>query len=183
MKHHVKGASKQAEKSTGKTGTQPSSSGASVGNPSLDSHQVGKRSTNSKRVRARTTQPDAGRNPEPIKEPQYRSVIITEQAGQDLKRILNYIHPKAGTDYYPGTEQDYREGLSTLIEQVAQAVFRESPTHIIPDLNAKEGSKTGHLLLMGYWPPAFNLRKETEDEAFAREAISSLQSESFFEHA
>lgn len=113
-----------------------------------------------------------------------RSVIITEQAGLALRRILRYIHPEAvNNERFPATLTDYRDGLSTLIEQVAQAVFCKSPTNIILDPKAKEGRLTGELLLCGHWPPAFDLRKETEDEAFARETISSLDSEAFFEQA
>ena len=111
-------------------------------------------------------------------------MIITEQAGLALTRLLRYIHPGAAEGQrFPSCMVDYRDGLSTLIEQVAQAVFRVKPSHIIPDSKAKEGSQTGQLLLLGHWPLAFDLRVETEDEAFAREAISSLQSEGFFESA
>ena len=183
MKNDVKRTGKQAKKGTGETGTQSSSSGNSLGNTTLHADQLGKRSTNSKGLRSRTTKQNARRDPKTINLPIYWQATITNQAYLDLRRILITIHPRSADKGLRLTENDFIQGLSTLIGAAAQAVMTERSTHILSNGKGKDGVLTGIPVVPGFWPPAFDLRKETENETIAREALEFLAGEAFLENA
>lgn len=114
--------------------------------------------------------------------PKHWVVTITNQAYLDLIRTLQRIYP---TPQINPTPDEVILGLNTLIHQVAIAAMNLPMTALKLNHNAKDAPKQLHgvTLVQNMWPPAFTMRRETEDEAEARVALAEIASEGFFERA
>lgn len=98
---------------------------------------------------------------------------LTSSAEIAIQKAVRFLHPSHG-NALSGSE--YHEAVCVIIEQACAAILNHKATHSFTYEVKKGGEKRtmfSSTVAQDCWPPAFDLRKETEDERFARMVLAS----------
>lgn len=98
---------------------------------------------------------------------------LTSSAEIAIQKAVRFLHPSHG---YALSDSEYHEAVCVIIEQACAAILNHNATHSFT-YEVKKGREKKTMLrgsiAQDCWPPAFDLRKETEDERFARMVLAS----------
>lgn len=99
---------------------------------------------------------------------------LTQETVVAASKAVTYLYPAA----YQLSPAEYCGLINTLLQQACLGVMNHASTHhLLLKKPAKKGRKRHETLLGGRfadncWPPAFDVRPETEDERFARMVLA-----------
>jgi hypothetical protein len=110
--------------------------------------------------------------------PRVKNLPISTAAEVALQKAVYFLHPSHGVDL---SAEEYHEAASVILEQACLAILNHKSTafrHLMKPKKSK--GRKSKASLMTYdaiaddcWPPAFDLRRESEDERFARLVLSN----------
>lgn len=106
---------------------------------------------------------------------QSRKNLLPITAGAEIAaaKAIEFLHPSHGQGL---SVDEYHEAISLILEQACLAVVNHRATGTLSFQTKKKGKKVDIFVASAAndcWPPAFDLRKETEDERFARMVLAS----------